>query len=67
MARWQRWGFIARARLERELWEAFERGEDLEAKTQALREAVEEGDVSGPISPLCLLGVDEHTPPTPPH
>jgi hypothetical protein len=27
----QRWNFIERARLERELWDAFERGEDLEA------------------------------------
>ena len=27
----QRWNFIARARLERQLWEAFERGEDIEA------------------------------------
>ena len=27
----QRWTFIDRARLERQLWEAFERGEDLDA------------------------------------
>lgn len=27
----QRWNFIERARLERQLWDAFERGEDLEA------------------------------------
>lgn len=27
----QRWNFIERARLERQLWEAFERKEDLEA------------------------------------
>ena len=27
----QRWNFIERARLERQLWEAFERNEDLEA------------------------------------
>lgn len=26
----QRWNFIERARLERELWEAFERGEPIE-------------------------------------
>ena len=31
MAGWlQRWNFIERAKLERELWEAFERGEPLE-------------------------------------
>ena len=31
MAGWlQRWNFIERAKLERELWEAFERGEELE-------------------------------------
>jgi hypothetical protein len=33
----QRWNFIARARLERELWDAFERGEDLEALLERLR------------------------------
>jgi hypothetical protein len=27
----QRWNFIERARLERQLWDAFERGEDLDA------------------------------------
>ena len=27
----QRWNFIERARLERQLWDAFERGDDLEA------------------------------------
>lgn len=27
----QRWNFIERARLERELWDAFESGEDLDA------------------------------------
>jgi hypothetical protein len=26
----QRWNFIERARLERQLWDAFERGEDLD-------------------------------------
>jgi len=31
VAQWlQRWNFIERARLERELWEAFERGEPIE-------------------------------------
>jgi hypothetical protein len=30
----QRWNFIAHARLEREIWEAFERGENLEELVQ---------------------------------
>ena len=30
----QRWNFIERARLERQLWEAFERREDLEARVE---------------------------------
>ncbi|QEY32014.1 hypothetical protein EVJ50_06940 [Synechococcus sp. RSCCF101] len=38
MAWWQRWNFIARARLEREVWDAFERGEDLEGRLEAIRE-----------------------------
>jgi hypothetical protein len=42
----QRWNFIERARLERRLWEAFERGEDLEAAVEACRQAVEAGDRS---------------------
>jgi hypothetical protein len=33
----QRWNFIERARLERELWDAFERGEDLEALLEGCR------------------------------
>lgn len=47
MAGWseglQRWNFIARARLERELWEAFERQEDIEALVQACSQQVAEG------------------------
>lgn len=39
----QRWNFIARARLERELWDAFERGEDLEALVERCRREVTEG------------------------
>lgn len=40
MAWMQRFNFIARARLERELWDAFELGDDLEAlMAQAGREA----------------------------
>jgi hypothetical protein len=42
----QRWNFIERARLERQLWESFERGEDLEALVEGCREAVEAGDRS---------------------
>lgn len=39
----QRWNFIERARLERELWDAFERGEDLEALLQSSRDAASGG------------------------
>jgi hypothetical protein len=40
----QRWNFIERARLERQLWDAFEGGEDLEALVDGCRRAVEAGD-----------------------
>jgi hypothetical protein len=40
----QRWNFIERARLERQLWDAFERGDDLEALVASCRSAVEAGD-----------------------
>ena len=40
----QRWNFIERARLERQLWEAFERGENLEALVEGCREAVASGE-----------------------
>lgn len=40
----QRWNFIERARLERQLWEAFERGEDLEALVEGCRQAVAAGE-----------------------
>jgi hypothetical protein len=40
----QRWNFIARARLERQLWEAFERGGDLEALVEATRQEAAAGD-----------------------
>ncbi len=40
----QRWNFIERARLERQLWEAFERGDDLEALVEECRAAVAAGD-----------------------
>ena len=39
----QRWNFIERARLERQLWEAFERGEDLEALLERCRGEVAAG------------------------
>ena len=39
----KRWNFIERAKLERQLWDAFEQREDLEAKVKALREMVESG------------------------
>jgi hypothetical protein len=42
----QRWNFIARARLERQLWEAFERGADLEALVEATRQEAGTGDGS---------------------
>jgi hypothetical protein len=44
MAWLQRWNFIARARLERELWEAFERGEDPEALVAQAGQAAQGGD-----------------------
>ena len=44
MAWLQRFNFIARARLERELWDAFERGDDLEALLDQAREAARTGD-----------------------
>ncbi|MFY8149352.1 MAG: hypothetical protein ACOVNL_09065 [Prochlorococcaceae cyanobacterium] len=40
----QRWNFIERARLERQLWEAFERGENLEQQVEDCRRAVEAGE-----------------------
>jgi hypothetical protein len=39
----RRWNFIERARLERELWDAFERGEDLEALLNACRDRAAAG------------------------
>jgi hypothetical protein len=40
----QRWNFIERARLERRLWDAFERGEPIEQLVAGCRSAVEGGD-----------------------
>ena len=39
----KRWNFIERAKLERQLWEAFERREDLEAMVETVRQAVDTG------------------------
>ncbi|EAU74196.1 hypothetical protein [Synechococcus sp. RS9916] len=44
----KRWNFIERAKLERELWEAFERREDLEALVEALRQRVDSGSATDP-------------------
>lgn len=43
----RRWNFIERARLERELWEAFERREDIEALVAGLRQQVETSAPAG--------------------
>ena len=43
----QRWNFIARARLERELWDAFERGEPIEELVEACRRQAEEKPADG--------------------
>ncbi len=40
----QRWNFIERARIERQLWDAFERRQDLEALVEECRRAVAAGD-----------------------
>ena len=40
----QRWNFIERARVERELWDAFERGEPIEEMVEECRVAVEGGE-----------------------
>ena len=42
----QRWNFIERARHERTLWDAFERGEPIEQLVEQCRAAVEAGDQS---------------------
>lgn len=58
----QRWNFLARARLERELWDAFERGEDLEALVERCRrECCEDSSGSGgerPGDPLRALRLE---------
>ncbi len=42
----QRWNFIERARIERQIWDAFERGESPEEMVEECRRAVEAGDAS---------------------
>ncbi|MFM8605763.1 MAG: hypothetical protein ACKOBY_09625 [Cyanobium sp.] len=42
----QRWNVIERAKLERQLWEAFERGENLEQQVEDCRQAVAGGDAA---------------------
>ena len=40
----QRWNFIERARLERQLWDAFEQGDNLEALVEECRQAAAAGE-----------------------
>jgi hypothetical protein len=42
----RRWNFIERARLERQLWDAFERRDDLDALVERCRAAVRGGERS---------------------
>ena len=44
----KRWNFIERARLERELWDAFEAKEDIEAMVNALKARIEAMDATDP-------------------
>ena len=53
----KRWNFIERAKLERELWEAFERREDLEALVEALRQRVNSGSGTDPADDRFRLEV----------
>ena len=53
----KRWNFIERAKLERELWEAFERQEDLEALVEALRQRVNSGGGNDPADDRFRLEV----------
>ena len=53
----KRWNFIERAKLERELWEAFERQEDLEALVEALRQRVSSGSGTDPADDRFRLEV----------
>ena len=53
----KRWNFIERAKLERELWEAFERREDLEALVEALRQRLDSGSATDPADDRFRLEV----------
>ena len=53
----KRWNFIERAKLERQLWEAFERREDLEAMVDALRQSVDSGSTNDPAEARFRLEV----------
>ena len=44
----KRWNFIERARLERELWDAFEAKQDPEAKLEQLKSWIDAADPSDP-------------------
>ena len=44
----KRWNFIERARLERELWDAFEARQNPEAKREELRSWIDAADPSEP-------------------
>jgi hypothetical protein len=43
MSFFRRWNFIERARLERELWDAFERGENLDTLVENCRQKAQTG------------------------
>ena len=45
----KRWNFIERARLERELWDAFEAKQDPEEKIEQLRSWIDAADPSEPL------------------
>ena len=46
----KRWNFIERARLERELWDAFEAGDDIEEKLERLRSSLDEAPSGSPAA-----------------
>jgi hypothetical protein len=50
----QRWNFIERARLERELWDAFERAEDIDALVEQLRRQL----TAGPSEPAAAFRLE---------
>ena len=46
----KRWNFIERARLERELWDAFDAGDDIEAMVEQLRGSLAEAPPGTPAA-----------------